>query len=508
MNINFTSMKKFVYIFFVIIIIECFSCFGRNTLEFDKSNNITDHWELNYEECSKGLFPGCDPVLTAPRLKSFVEQGDSSRDVVSASVSNEGNSITITTTEYGEVERLLEENEGNKANEIIVSGPIDENDIYALWMCAMQENLRILDLQNTQIKNKTIPDNAFCKEEQLENFKRSEIIKIILPDDIETIGSAAFALTSLEEINIPKALKKLGSFAFYNTFINCPIIIPEGVEKIEPYTFATCQSLAIAPVLPSSLKSIGKLAFFFNIGLESIELNEGLEVIDFRAFDWTGLKEIKIPNSVIEIGEKSFKSNINLEKVEIPGSLKEIPDEAFIECHALKEVNLPEGIIKIGAKAFSICLSLKTVNLPESCETIGEQVFVHTEIESIVLPSRLKLLSESCFGTESLKMVYSKAEVPPLCQGASGPFRLANLSDLILYVPVGCKEAYKSQWQWSEFKEIVETDQFPSASVTDTYFDMNRMQRSNIYDLSGKRINAPIYGQPYIQNGKKKISQH
>lgn len=60
------------------------------------------------------------------------------------------------------------------------------------------------------------------------------------------------------------------------------LVIPEGVEVIDPYVFCNCKTLKRL-VLPDSLKTIGKSAFY-NCPLTDLELPEGLEFLGDYAF--------------------------------------------------------------------------------------------------------------------------------------------------------------------------------------------------------------------------------
>ncbi|RCJ00931.1 leucine-rich repeat domain-containing protein, partial [Metamycoplasma hominis] len=58
--------------------------------------------------------------------------------------------------------------------------------------------------------------------------------------------------------------------------------------------------------IPSSVKEIGKGAFFGCRNLKKVILNEGLEKIDYGTFQNTNIESITIPGSVKEIGESAF----------------------------------------------------------------------------------------------------------------------------------------------------------------------------------------------------------
>lgn len=107
-------------------------------------------------------------------------------------------------------------------------------------------------------------------------------------------------------------------------------------SKIE--NFVQCTSLK-SVILPETLKSIGKMAFFDCSNLESIILSEGLTTIKTEAFcSCRNLKSITFPDSVINIEDHAFASCNNLESINIPSSVRKIEKGAFLFCVKLKSI--------------------------------------------------------------------------------------------------------------------------------------------------------------------------
>lgn len=412
--------------------------------------------------------------------------------------------IDVTTSDYGQLETLLAENGGDSATTISVSGPIDASDFNAIWECAAKGNLRILNLSRSEIKDNIIPDYALYNTLQFEAGHWLSIRKIILPEEIVKIGKAAFAFMHLEEINIPSSLKELGSTAFgYDRWLDCPINIPEGVTEIKYQTFIDCLSLSRSPILPNTLKVIGEHAFA-NTPFEKIELNDGLEIIREGAFQSCGITQVELPNSIIELGPMAFQLCPRLEHISFLDAIEDIPMGLFSMCNALKEVSIPNGVRRIADNAFMLCTNLKDISLPATLESIGKDVFYGCAAEKIVLPCNLKSLGEGSLTIDNLDAVYCASETPPLCEiGQFGPFAEEWISDAVLYVPVGTKVKYQSQWQWNLFKEIIETD-FPSSGIPCVTIG-GKEPDNIIYDLFGRRVSEPRKGNIYIMSGKKVI---
>jgi hypothetical protein len=75
---------------------------------------------------------------------------------------------------------------------------------------------------------------------------------------------------------------------------------------------------------PESVKAIGRFAFYQMESLRTINLPNDLIVIDISAFRQTGLTEISLPNSLLEIRERAFAGCSNLVVLSIPENLNKI----------------------------------------------------------------------------------------------------------------------------------------------------------------------------------------
>lgn len=416
--------------------------------------------------------------------------------------------FSVVTTDYGQVEGILTGDEqAYQAATVVVTGPIDESDFKAIWRCAADGgNLRTLDLGKALIKDHIVPDYALYDTSQFDAGYWLKIRKIVLPDDVVRIGMAAFAFMKLEEINIPSSLKELGSSAFVmDHWLDCPLVFPEGMEIIDHQAFYYCWRLSHSPVFPSTLRKIGDFAFSNTI-FKELELKEGLEYIGVAAFQGTGVIEVTLPNCNVTYREYVFEG-CNAEKVTFPDAMEEIPLRLFCNCYSLRQVTLPRNCKVIGREAFDCCMKLKEIIFPETLEVIEKDAFSGCGMTEIVLPPNVKLLGPASVGIDGLLNIYSQAVIPPVCEkDPSGrrPFGSGNHSGTTLYVPVGTKELYRSQWGWDIFPNIVETDAFPSTSVSSVRLD-NSDADDILYDLSGRRTAQPAQGQVYIQNGKKHV---
>lgn len=89
----------------------------------------------------------------------------------------------------------------------------------------------------------------------------------------------------------------------------------------------------------------------------------------------TGVKSVKIPETVRNISFAAFYFCISITDVNMPNQLLTIGDAAFQLCRGLTKIHLPEGVRSIGASAFSDCAGLAEIHIPSSCESIGNEAF-------------------------------------------------------------------------------------------------------------------------------------
>ena len=408
---------------------------------------------------------------------------------------------------------------------LVVRGSINDTDIHTLWEASFKGRLSIINLENAEIENGIIPEDAFWHQsEQLdpswEFINTIHLRRIILPDGVKRIEEMAFSYCiNLEEVNIPSSLQYLGTYAFSDC-VNLktdPLVFSEGFERFGNLVFQNCRSLTGEVVLPSTIKEIGDGAFFCS-KISSINLPEGLEKIGDAAFYACRLKEVWIPNSCQTIaGTNTFQQNYPLKKIHLPEGLGRIPSCFANDCWDLQEVNIPSTVKSIDRAAFEQCESLKKINLPNGLETIEREAFYHCDsLEQIIFPATLNFLGQECCSyMPGLKRIYCMSSEPPVCKESTlnpgnspfgkynSDFYLRTPNDIPIYVPIGAAEKYRNAWGWDYFTNFIETDDFPTAihNVTTEHYD----SKNCVYDLMGRKVINPQNGQVYIKNGKKTL---
>lgn len=332
-----------------------------------------------------------------------------------------------------------------------------------------------------------------------------DIRKIVIGQGVTRIGSSAFAgLKAVESVELPESLTSIGSLAFAYTSLT-EVVIPDSVTSIGDSVFCDCRDLNSVR-LPAGLQVIPESAFNGCVALKEIVLPDSLQRIELFAFqDCRGLKEITLPDSVFMIGAQAFENGPET-CVVIPGSYAEeycrekrvpysYPDgtrpelppvETAGSCGqdltwnlengtltisgtgpmfdyeedmeglytvgitapwygmAVHTVVVEEGVTTVGNYAFALLEEVRRVSLPETLVSIGEHAFWCCKITEIDIPDAVSKMGTQAFGNcEELRSVklpkgikrieYGLFEACTELQEITIPDGVKSISDYVFY---------------------------------------------------------------------------
>lgn len=126
----------------------------------------------------------------------------------------------------------------------------------------------------------------------------------------------------------------------------------------------------------------------------------------------TTLKEVILPDTIVELGGVGFFYREALEKVRLPKNTTSIPSSYFRFCKSLKSIEIPENVTGIGTLAFAECSSLESIKIPNGVTIIGDSAFIRcTSLKSIDIPSSVTSIHEEAFDYSGLTTInINKAE--------------------------------------------------------------------------------------------------
>ena len=121
---------------------------------------------------------------------------------------------------------------------------------------------------------------------------------------------------------------------------------------------------------------------------------------------------------------------LNMAVDEQLSQVKTIGRDAFDSCEQLGEVILPLDLLTIDRYAFDNCVLL----------------------HSIIFPSKLTFVGEYIFGKNCPKVLIFKGKTPPVLEGDFG-YNDDHIE--VIYVPIGCSEAYREAPSWQKYKRKI-----------------------------------------------------
>ncbi len=226
---------------------------------------------------------------------------------------------------------------------------------------------------------------------------------------------------------IPNTVTSIGKYAFYGIEGLKSLSLPNSVTRIENYAFCLTSYLTDVK-FPDSLTFIGNNAFSYSM-LTAIELPKSLRHIGDKAFFRSGYSNVymvaaplSLPDSMDYLGAWAFaESNIS-SSVMFPSNLKSIKEGTFWGCKFLTSVTVPETVDSIDDCAFLVCSSLSKVNIQgTSLRRIGISAFKDCpSLSSINIPNSVTEICDSAFlRCKSL----SSINVPPTLSFLGSAFK-------------------------------------------------------------------------------------
>ena len=267
------------------------------------------------------------------------------------------------------------------------------------------------------------------------------VSSITIPASVMYIEPLAFAATNLNAINVDEDnpyFRSIGGMLFSkdtSTIVECPIkksgsvSLPHNTKHIAPYAFTYCQTIT-GMTFPDSLLSIGNVAFLYASQLNNIAIPATVSHIGHNLFGgcsalnnltlaennsyyfMDGMAIYSAAGDTLVSCHKSadtvilpatlrvvdgFNGNNDIKYVFVPDGVTEICDNAFGNS-SLESIDLPSQMRLIDEYAFYFCESLTHVSMPATLNTMGDGVFEEcSNLTSIAIPNGLRVIPQSAF---------------------------------------------------------------------------------------------------------------
>ena len=268
-------------------------------------------------------------------------------------------------------------------------------------------------------------------------FAGAPLSSVTIPETVTAIGAGAFQGTDLTWVKVPASVTEIGEKAFGYDADGQPIVdftlcvapgstaeayakannfaleyftesglryeILTDAETGDQYaSIITYDGTDPQLVIPETLQGvpvteIGYRAFFENEVITGATLPSTIKKIGDRAFMFTNVAAVNLPDGLEVIEEGAFAQMPNLTAINIPGSVKELPYMVFYNDVSLASITLNNGLEKIGSDVFSHC-PVAALVLPETLKELDQCSFQDcTNLASINFPANLTTIPMACF---------------------------------------------------------------------------------------------------------------
>ena len=243
-------------------------------------------------------------------------------------------------------------------------------------------------------------DYSFVKGKTGKSYGSGAIYKIELPNGLTTITSSYFGHNPKEpnvvEIIMPDSIKSIGAHAFRDTTNLKRVVLSKNLTKISTYAFYCAKGLEEVVFTPGS--------------------DEYLDVSESNIFcGCSSLKEVDLSTRKIKVLGSSFLSECtNLGKVTLPDCLEEIGYCSLYKCPNLYLASdfLPTSLKKVGFQFLSGCTNSNDVLYFPEGFTGGEDGFTSTYImatERYKTPNTTLVFLGKITGTINLEQFHASS---------------------------------------------------------------------------------------------------
>lgn len=144
------------------------------------------------------------------------------------------------------------------------------------------------------------------------------------------------------------------------TGLKCIDLTNAQITDIPDNAFSSSQLRFVD--LPTSLKTIGKKAFYKRYLTGKLTLPATLEKIGTEAFAYNNITEVEIPDNVTSMDTHVFRDNQKLITAKLGTGLTSLNTGSFYNCQALKTVTGGANIKTIYGDCFKYCAALETAS--------------------------------------------------------------------------------------------------------------------------------------------------
>jgi hypothetical protein len=332
---------------------------------------------------------------------------------------------TINDLQAGTLADVIAENGYGDAQKLIITGTFRHDDSY--YIRDNMPSVEVLDLSGASFYTFNNASSSWSWKNNREHITYT--IDSYSEGTVDYLPIALFnECSNLVEIILPNNLTSLGSYAFMNCSLLESITIPETVTSIDSYCFYSCSSLKNI-TLPQNLNDMGGEVFAYCTSLTEMDLS----MLNTTYLYWetfygcTSLTTVKLPDSITQIGSYAFSDcaisdfsifknvtrfdyaalrGCNFKTVDL-SSVTNLSMDGYVfsDCTELTSIQWPTSMKRIEYGTFKGCTGLTSYTVPDHITEIGSYAFAYTGISenTFSFPSSITTIPDGMFeGCENL----------------------------------------------------------------------------------------------------------
>lgn len=284
------------------------------------------------------------------------------------------------------------------------------------------------------------------------------------------------------------------------TGLKCIDLTNAQITDIPDNAFSSSQLRFVD--LPTSLKTIGKEAFYKRYLTGKLTLPATLEKIGTEAFAYNNITEVEIPDNVTFMDTHVFRDNQKLITAKLGTGLTSLNTGSFYNCQALKTVTGGANIKTIYGDCFKNCAALETASDLQPRKVENNAFDGAKKLQSFNFADITDLGSSAFQNCQALKSV----ELPKIssmswyCFYNCSSITTVKLGDKIRYIPSDAFNGCSSLEEVVMGSSVRELDNYcfynSSGSLKRVYLAAPAPPSTNsspFYRLSGVTLYVPDY---------------
>ncbi|MBP1588773.1 MAG: leucine-rich repeat protein [Kiritimatiellae bacterium] len=252
--------------------------------------------------------------------------------------------------------------------------------------------------------------------------------ELVLEEGVERIGMAAFSETGITNLTCPSSLRTIDSSAFGRCADLAEISFNDGLQTIGYTVFSDCTALGSVEI-PESVTSFGSSSFSGCTGLTNVVFGGHIDSLCSVFGGCTNLERLVIGGGVKKVACGTFSFGMpKLKELVLGEGLETVTDGSF-EYLGIENLVLPDSLDVVQNAAFSGCTNLTNVVFGAGIGTLAYSAFGgDTALTELTIPASVTNLSYPFGGCTGLTNLTVNATVEVL-SGFSG---LTNLQRLVI----------------------------------------------------------------------------